>query len=212
MQGNFIPNPFSRLARMSGLTRTAIAAALGALTVALSACGGEDAKLLPGHTAREITANLESVRELSDEGDCVGAESAAAQVGEQIEALGGVDRKLKEALSNGAARLDEVVEECEEAEEPEAVAPAVVSPRETEEEPDEHSEKKAEKEEEKAERDREKEEREEEKEAPPTGPAEGGPPGQEKAPPGQEKKTPPAAEESPSGGVEPASPAEGGQG
>ena len=185
------------------MTRTAIAAALGVLAVAtLSACGGEDAKLLPGHTAREITANLESVRELSDEGDCVGAESAAAQVGEQIEAVEGVDRKLKEALSNGAERLNEVVEECEEAEEPEAVAPAVIPP--AEEEPGEQSEKKAEKEEEKAERDREKEEAQEEKEVPP--------PGQEKIPPGQEKKTPPAAEESPSGGVEPAAPAEGGQG
>jgi hypothetical protein len=196
---------------MARLTRTAFVAALGALAVgALSACGGEDAKLLPGHTAREITANLESVRELSNEGDCVGAESAAAQVGEQIEALGGVDTKLKAALSDAAERLNEVVEECEEAEEPEAVAPAVIPP--TGEEPNEQSEKKAEKEEEKAEREREKEERQEEKEAPPSGPPKGGPPGQEKTPPGQEKKIPPAAEESPSGGVEPASPAEGGGG
>ena len=112
---------------MALLARTTIVASLSALAVAaLSACGGEDAKLLPGDTAREITANLDSVKQLTDEGDCVGAESAAAQVGEQIEALGGVDRKLKEALDKGAERLNEVVDECEEAEEPEAVAPAEI--------------------------------------------------------------------------------------
>jgi outer membrane biosynthesis protein TonB len=196
-------------AQRADITRTAALVAVGALLgAALSACGGEDAKLLPGHTAREITANLESVKELTDEGDCLGAESAAGQVSEQIEALGGVDRKLKEALAEGAERLNEVVAECEEAEEPETVAPAEVQPEEeVEEEPD----KKAEKEEEKAEKEREKEEREEEKETPPPAQPKGeppaAPPGQEKIPPGQEKK-----EEAPSGGVESASPAEGEQG
>jgi len=186
-------------------------AALGAVSVAaLSACGGEDAKLLPGHTAREITANLEAVQQLSDEGDCVGAEGAATQVSEQIEALGGVDKKLKEALADGAERLNEVVAECEEAEEPETVAPAEVTPEEPEQEAEEAG-KKAEKEEEKAEKEREKEEHEEEKETPPAPPEgepgpSGGPPGQEKTPPGQEKK------EAPSGGVESANPAEGEQG
>jgi hypothetical protein len=183
-------------------------AALGVLSmVAISACGGEDAKLLPGHTAREITANLESVKQLSDEGDCVGAESAASQVSEQVETLGNVDVKLKEALSDGAKRLTEVVEECEEAEEPETTAPVEVLP---EEESDEAAEKKAEKEEEKAEKEVEKEERAEEKETSPPEPKPGpgeGPPGQEKTPPGQEKK-----EEPPSGGVESASPVEGPQG
>jgi polyribonucleotide nucleotidyltransferase len=189
--------------------RTAILASVGALAVAtLSACGSEDAKLLPGHTAREITANLDSVKELTDEGDCVGAESAATQVSAQIEALGGVDTKLKEALADGATRLNEVVAECEEAEEPETVAPPEVQPDENEERAEEEANQKAEKEEEKAEKEREKEERAEEKQTP-HGPSEGGPepPGQEKTPPGQEKK-----EEPPSGGVESASPVEDGQG
>jgi hypothetical protein len=190
---------------MALLVRTTIVASLSALAVAaLSACGGEDAKLLPGETAREITANLDSVKQLTDEGDCVGAESAAAQVGEQIEALSGVDRKLKEALDKGAERLNEVVDECEQAEEPEAVAPAEIPTDEAEETPD----KKAEKEEEKAEKEREKEERAQEKEAPPPAPEnEAGPPGQEKIPPGQEGK-----EEPSSGGVESASPVENGRG
>lgn len=188
---------------MALLAKTTIIALLGALAVAsLSACGGEDAKLLPGETAREITANLDSVQQLSDEGDCVGAESAAAQVGEQIESLEGVDRKLKEALHDGAERLSEVVNECEE--ESEAVAPAEISPAEEDEEAaDEAAAKKEEKEQEKAAKQQEKEESKEEKVVPPA---------QEKVPPGQEK-TPPGQEEGPSsGGVEPASPVENEQG
>lgn len=105
-----------------------LALAAGAVAAfALVACGGEDAKLLPGETAREIIANLDTVRQLSNEGDCMGAESAAAQVGEQIEAIEGVDRKLKQALEGGAARLEEVIAECEESSS-EAIAPAEIPP------------------------------------------------------------------------------------
>lgn len=98
---------------------------IAAAALGLVACGGKDAKLLPGETAREITANLDTVQQLSDEGDCIGAESAAQQVGEQIEALEGVDSKLKRALEDGAERLEEVIAGCEESS-TEAVAPATV--------------------------------------------------------------------------------------
>ncbi len=108
----------------SPLLALALATAAG---LTLVACGGEDAQLLPGETAREITANLDTVQQLSDEGDCVGAESAAQQVGEQIEALQGVDRKLKRALEDGAARLEEVISGCEEST-TEAIAPATIPP------------------------------------------------------------------------------------
>lgn len=91
----------------------------------LVACGGEDAKLLPGETAREITANLDTVKQLAGEKDCIGAESAVQQVGEQIEALKGVDPKLKRALEAGAERLEEVIAECEESSS-EAIAPAEI--------------------------------------------------------------------------------------
>jgi hypothetical protein len=104
-----------------------VLALAAAASVALVACGGEDAKLLPGETAREITANLDTVQQLSTEGDCVGAESAAQQVGEQIEALRGVDPKLKRALEDGAARLEEVIADCEESV-GEAIAPAQIPP------------------------------------------------------------------------------------
>jgi hypothetical protein len=112
--------------------RPLLALALAATAaLALAACGGEDAKLLPGETAREITANLDTVQQLSDEGDCLGAESAAQQVGEQIEALKGVDPKLKRALEDGAARLEEAIAGCEESTS-EAIAPAEI-PAEIEE-------------------------------------------------------------------------------
>jgi hypothetical protein len=109
-----------------------LALALGTAALALASCGGgKDARLLPGETAREITANLDTVQQLSAEGDCAGADSAAQQVGEQIEALEGVDTKLKRALEAGATRLNEVIATCEE-EPVEAVAPAVVPSEEEE--------------------------------------------------------------------------------
>jgi outer membrane biosynthesis protein TonB len=139
-------------------------ALVAAAAILLGACGEEDAQLLPGGTAREITANLDTVQLLADEGDCVGAESAALQVSEQVEALGEVDPELKQALREGAARLNEVVAGCEEEV---AVLPDETT---TESEPGddeeaEREEKEQEKEEEKEEKEREKEERESEKEA-----------------------------------------------
>jgi hypothetical protein len=180
-------------------------AALGLLALAavgLVACGGEDAKLLPGETAREIVANLDTVQQLSDEGDCIGAESAAAQVGEQIEAIEGVDRKLKQALEDGASRLEEVIVECEESA-TEAIAPATIPPQgEAEEKPQKDKEKEA--------KPKVEEEQEGNPALPPQAKGEGkgleeepGPPPAEEAP----EEPPPA--ESPSGGVSPGSPAGG---
>jgi hypothetical protein len=194
--------PFSRLARMPRAPLSLPAFALGAAAaLSLVACGGEDAKLLPGETAREITANLDTVQQLSDEGDCLGAESAAQQVGEQIEALEGVDRKLKRALEDGASRLEEVIASCEEST-AEAIAPATI-PNEAEEEEKAPKEKK------------EKEPKPKEEEVTPeTTPPRSLPPQANGEGKGLEngKGPPPSeegAEESPSGGVGPGSPAEG---
>jgi hypothetical protein len=174
----------------------------GVAALVLASCGGEDAQLLPGETAREITANLDTVKQLTDEGDCLGAESAAQQVGEQIEALKGVDHKLKEALEKGAARLNEVIAGCEETA-TEAIAPAVV-PEETE-----SSEEKPpkEKEEEKKEKPEEEPVKPETEAPPPSLPpqANGEGKGLENGngPPSSEE----GAEEGTSGGVGPGSPA-----
>jgi hypothetical protein len=185
-----------------------LAPLLGTLAaLALVSCGGEDAQLLPGETAREITANLDTVKQLTDEGDCLGAESAAQQVGEQIEALKGVDHKLKEALEKGAARLNEVIAGCEEAT-TEAIAPAAIptEPEANEEKPPKETEK------------REKGPKPKEEEAAPETPApppalppqangEGKGLGHGNGPPSSEEGAEEGSDESPSGGVGPGSPA-----
>ena len=161
---------------MARLTASFLALALGACTaLGLVACGDGDADLLPGGTASEINANLDQVRELVDEGECTGAEAAAQEVSFQVDALGGVDGELKQALREGATRLNEVVASCEEAPVEEETEPAIEPAEEleeVEEEPDEA---------EKAKKEAEKEEKAEEKEAEQTLPpqAEGKAKGQE---------------------------------
>ncbi|MBA3864856.1 MAG: hypothetical protein H0X42_00670 [Solirubrobacterales bacterium] len=176
-----------------------------ACATALAACGSSDnAKLLPGATASQITANLEEVRRLAAEGECIGAENAASAVSEQVDGLNGVDKKLKQALGEGAARLNEVVTSCEEDSEAEAE-----EAREAEEEEEfeaeqkatEKSEKTEEKAAEKAEKAEEKEQSKEEKEPPVKTPE---PPAEEK-----EEEIPPTEPggETGSGGVGPGAPA-----
>jgi outer membrane biosynthesis protein TonB len=180
---------FSRLATVRQLAISMLALALGAAAaLALASCGaGEDAKLLPGNTAAEITENLDRVKQYAEEGECVGAEDAVSEVNSQVEGLSGVDPKLREALQRGAARLSEVVAGCEE-EETEAVAPPseATTTEETEKVPPglekkeekerEKEEKELEKEEEKAEKEESRETETTPEEAPttPTPPAEGG--------------------------------------
>lgn len=137
----------------------ALALALGvAAALALASCGGnEDAKLLPGNTAREISENLDTVEQLASEGECVGAANTALEVNAQVESLEGVDAKLKQALQRGATRLNEVVTSCEEAT-TEAVAPADEAPSTEETEVPPGQEKKADKEREKEEKEKSKEE------------------------------------------------------
>jgi len=151
------------------LAISTLALALGAAAaLGLVSCGGgEDAKLLPGNTAAEITENLDRVKQYTEEGECVGAEDAVAEVNNQVEGLTGVDPKLVEALQRGAARLSEVVAGCQE-EDTEAVAPEseATTEEETEKTPpglEKKEEKEREKEEKALEREEEKAEKDEEK-------------------------------------------------
>ncbi|HET8815633.1 MAG TPA: hypothetical protein VFM51_11865 [Solirubrobacterales bacterium] len=83
--------------------------------MALVACGGgSDADLLPETAASEIESSLDDVARLADEGDCVGAELAVADVVDEVEELREVDSRLKAALWEGTDRLSEAVERCEE--------------------------------------------------------------------------------------------------
>ncbi len=110
---------------MGRATASLLALLLGAaVALTLASCGGgSDAKLLPGSTANEITANLDRVKQMVSGGECIGAEDAAQLVATQIDELGGVDKKLKQALREGAGRLNEVISECVE-ETTEAVEPS----------------------------------------------------------------------------------------
>ncbi len=175
-----------------------------AAATALSACGGGgDPDLLPGETASEINANLDLIENLVSEGDCVGAANAASSVGEQVEALTGVDKELKEALSEGAARLNEVIVECDEAPEEEDTTSSLEAEEESEQlEADEKAQEKAEKQEEKEAEKEEKKEEKSEKEAPPVEP-----PGQEKQEEGSETPTESSDGGTSSGGVSPSAPA-----
>jgi hypothetical protein len=207
---------------MGRLRATSIILALLLAALALGACGGgSDAKLLPGTTASEINQNLEAVRQRVGEGDCEGAEEAAAAVSTQVDELGdGVDKKLRAALGEGAERLGEVVETCGESEDEEEQAEAEAQEDleeaegeeeqanvEAEEKAQAKDEKAQEKEEKAQGREEEQQETEEEKEATP--------PGKGKGPEGQEEGAiepvePPEApsKEAESGGIGPGGVAE----
>jgi outer membrane biosynthesis protein TonB len=196
--------PFSRLAVVGRHRAILLTLALSLLAAAvLSACGGEDSpELLPGETASEINANLSLVEDLVANGDCVGAENAAAAVSEQVESLTGVDQKLQEALAKGAVRLREVIGECEEAEPEEEETTVTEEPDPEELEKQERNEEKAQ---ERAEKEEEKEQKQEEKPEKETPSKE--PPGQKEQ---EETEVPPTEPtEPPSGGVSPSTEAGG---
>jgi polyribonucleotide nucleotidyltransferase len=214
----------------------AISLVLAALAVGLglAACGGgSDAKLLPGKTADQINSNLDLVRESVNEGNCEEAEDAVAQVSTQVDELGNVDKGLKSALRQGAAKLSEVVATCgaaaeaeeakaaekeEEEGEAEALEAAEAEAEETEafEEEEQKEEEREQKAEEKA---QEKAEEEAEEPEPPTG-GEESPKGKAKGHEKQEEIEPPTPEEpvtppepgsgGPGGGIGPGAAVEGG--
>jgi hypothetical protein len=164
-RGNPHHKALSRLATVRQLAVSTLAFTLGAAAaVALASCGGgEDAKLLPGNTAQEITENLDRIEQYAAEGECVGAEDAVAEVNDQVGALRDVDPKLVEALQRGADKLSEVVTTCEE-EPTETVEPSDETTAERAEPPgqEKKEDKEREKEEEKLEKEEEKAEKHEE--------------------------------------------------
>jgi hypothetical protein len=186
------------MARLSALF---LVFCLGATSaVALVSCGGsEDADLLPGTTADQIESNLEEVERLADEEDCIGAESAVAEVAASVEELQGVDQKLKAALQEGSERLSVVVGRCEEETTEEETEPSLEPDVDAEEVEDEEKPKK-----EKPEKEDKAEEEPSEKEGPELPPQANGK-GEEKGGGGESTPPaePPAEETPPSGGVGP---------
>lgn len=185
---------------MGRLSASLLVLLLGAAaTVALASCGSSDSGLLPGSTASEINSNLDEVQQLVAEGDCAGAETASAEISGQIENLGGVNSRLKEALGEGAARLADVVSSCEEVPDEEEELKDLEAQEEEQAEEQEADEKKEKKEK----PDKQKPEKEKEQKEPPV---------EQKEPPTEEESTPPeetGGGGTPSGGVGPAAPAGG---
>lgn len=193
------------MGRVSALLLALVLSGAGAV-VLVSCGGGSDAKLLPGTTAEQIESNLDQVKQLAAEEDCIGAEDAVAEVAAEVEELN-VAAKLQTALQEGTARLSEVVGRCEEEATEEETEPSRERDVEAEELEQEELEadEKAAKAEEKAEKLKEKEEEKAETPAeedlPPQ--SEGKGKGHEEAPSPTPTPAPEPPAEAPSGGLGP---------
>ena len=204
---------------------TLLFAALAACLL-LAACGsGGNGELLPGTTANQIESNLDQVRASASEQNCEAAEDAVAAVSTEIDELQKVDKELKAALKQGAAKLSVVVSSCgaqEEAEEEKASEEAEDEAEEEEqaalEAEEEDTEAEALEKEEKAEEREQKAEEKAEKHAEQPGPSEegeeSGPNGKAKGHEEEEIETPeeeviPPSEGGPGGGIGPGSEVEG---
>ncbi len=179
---------------------TLLLAALAA-GLLLAACGsGGNGELLPGTTANQIESNLDQVRASVAEENCEAAEDAVAEVTTEIDNLQKVDKELKKALKDGAAKLSVVVSSCglkqEEAELAKAEKQEEVEEEERasqEVEEEELAEEEAEEErqaEEKADKAKEKAEEHAEQPGPPGEGEESGPKGKAKGHEEEEIETP----------------------
>jgi hypothetical protein len=200
-------------------------AALAVGVLLAACCSNSGAELLPGTTADQINSNLDLVRESVDSENCEEAKDAVAKVSTEVDDLHKVDKKLKEALEQGAAKLSEVVSSCnapekeaeeeqsaaEEAEaEEEAIAAEEAEAEEEAFEKDQKIEEREVKEEEKAQKKAEKEA--EQPEPPDEGEeSDKGKESQEETvePPTEEEVTPPS-EGGGAGGIGPGAAVEGG--
>ncbi len=190
----------------------------------LAACGsGGSSELLPGTTANQIESNLDQVRSSAEEGNCEAAEDAVAEVSTEVDGLQKVDKELKAALKQGAAKLSEVVSSCglkeeeaeqakaEEAEEEEQADVEAEEEALAEDEAEEEKEQKAEEREEKA---KEKAEKHAEQPGPSEEGEESGPKGKAKGHEEEEIETPeeeviPPSEGGGAGGIGPGAEVEG---
>jgi hypothetical protein len=209
------------MGRLRAATLLLAALAAGLL---LAACGsGGNNELLPGTTANQIESNLDQVRSNAEEGNCEAAEDAVAEVSTEIDGLQKVDKELKAALKQGAAKLSEVVGSCgvkeEEAEQAKADEEAEEEEQanlEAEEEvaAEEEADEKAQKVEEREEKAKEKAEEHSEQPGPSEEGEESGPNGkakgheEEEIEPEGEEVIPPT-EGGPAGGIGPGAEVEG---
>jgi hypothetical protein len=95
------------------LTTMVLSLCLGAGCSALVACGsGDEEGLLPGTSADQLLGSLDRAEQLAAEGRCTGAVLVAERVVRQAQRLGpSVKPRLKEAIVDGAQRLERLLQE-----------------------------------------------------------------------------------------------------
>jgi hypothetical protein len=86
------------------------------IVASLAACGesSDDSKLLTASSAAELRTTLAEVQQNVENGDCTGAQQQVALLDQQVTSLAGVDANLRDALTSGVSRLQQLVStECE---------------------------------------------------------------------------------------------------
>jgi hypothetical protein len=109
---------------VTNLRLTAVLLISIASIAVFSGCGEDRSNLLPGNTAKEIIANLDTVDQLVSEGKCFEALDSTAEIRVQIESLDGIDSVLKRNLLDGVTELQvKIQDDCVESDSAETPAP-----------------------------------------------------------------------------------------
>jgi hypothetical protein len=88
-------------------------AALAAL-LAAGCGGGNGGRSIPGERAQALLAKLAQVESRFDRGKCGGASSAVGQLDAEVRTLPrSVDSDVRRTLTDGVARLDDLVADCQ---------------------------------------------------------------------------------------------------
>jgi hypothetical protein len=87
--------------------RAFVAAAVGFAASALAGCGS-NGRLLSQSQSNELSAQLNSVSQALQDGDCQGAENALAQFDSKLAGLNGVNSTLVRNLNQGASTIQQL--------------------------------------------------------------------------------------------------------
>jgi hypothetical protein len=97
---------------MKGVRPTASLLAAAVCTVVLAACGGDGDGPIPADPGEALIVQLDQVQDRVDQGDCVGAQSAARAVVDQVEQLPeAVDGELRQTLVDASTNLASMTED-----------------------------------------------------------------------------------------------------
>jgi hypothetical protein len=88
--------------------RAFVAAAVGLAASALAGCGSNGGRLLSQSQSNQLSAQLNSVSQALQDGDCHAAESALSGFESRLAALNGVNSTLVENLNQGASTIQQL--------------------------------------------------------------------------------------------------------